>query len=364
MIKKIFIFFLIVNICSALEYKNKWICSYETVRFDTVDGDLSKGQYAQADANSYYIANPVSGYNFLTVPKDEIDISGMTEVKIRGKAYYSVFKSAKKERVRVRYDAEKYNALRYTKNASQPERIEIVDRLPEPERVLEFPIHHSIAYDAVSSNGGERNVSSISWSHTCTGSDGLLVVGLAAYDTGTPLPVTCTYNGDAVTSIDTASASSRHCELMYRLSPDTGSAYTISVTFDETTSCSGGAVSYTGVAQQAPEASNTATGTSDSPSCSVTTQSDNAWVFAILCGAEAPGDVSCSNTERWETGFEFNTHTGSQSDTNAGVSPAGAQAMSWSFTASGAWAAVAASFAEAGGLPPASTTPFILIFNF
>jgi hypothetical protein len=363
MIQKILLFFLIVNICSAIEYKNKWVCSYETVRFDTVDGDLSKGQYAQADTNSYYIANPESGYNFLTVPKDEIDISGMTEVKIVGKAYYSVFKNAKKERIRVRYDAEKYNALRYTKNALQPTRIEIVDRLPEPERVPEFPIHHSIAYDAVSSNGYETSVSSISWSHTCTGSDGLLVVAISVADTGTPLPVICTYNGDAVTSIDTASISYRFCELLYRLSPDTGGAYTISVTLDEPVfHASGGAVSYTGVAQQAPEASNTATGTSNAPSCSVTTQSDNAWVCAVLCGDESAADVSCNNTERWETAMA--SITGSQSDTNAGVSPAGAQAMSWSFTASGAWAAVAASFAEAGGSPPASTTPFILIFNF
>ena len=51
----------------------------------------------------------------------------------------------------------------------------------------------AIALDATSNSGYQNNVTSYSWSHTCNGSDLILVVGLS--QSGGNLASSVTYNG-------------------------------------------------------------------------------------------------------------------------------------------------------------------------
>jgi hypothetical protein len=82
----------------------KWLCSYETIKFDTVDGDLHKGQYAyDKEKNIYYIrTTPENNSQFsIFYPVDdsgkptgiEEKIKSLIEVKIKDKEhmYYDEF---------------------------------------------------------------------------------------------------------------------------------------------------------------------------------------------------------------------------------------------------------------------------------
>lgn len=68
----------------------KWLGSYETIKFDTADGELHKGQYAR-DGDNIYIRNKPENNaqfslfdydNLLTVEERARELSTMTEVHI------------------------------------------------------------------------------------------------------------------------------------------------------------------------------------------------------------------------------------------------------------------------------------------
>ena len=108
----------------------------------------------------------------------------------------------------------------------------------------------AIAFDAASS-AKAANASSLSWSHTCSGSDRLLVVGTNAGDTTAgDRPVTgITYNGAALTKIRSDTIGLITSELWYLLNPDTG-AHNIIVSYTGlNTDAQAGGISLTGVDQ-------------------------------------------------------------------------------------------------------------------
>ena len=205
----------------------------------------------------------------------------------------------------------------------------------------------AIALDAVS-NGTATTTSPLTWSHTCTGSDLILVVGVNIYSAGTPNCSGVTYNGVSLTLIGskrTYFSELGQISLWYLLNPVTG-ANTVSVSFTGTVAnCDAGAVSYTGVAQSGqPDAvAGATTQTSANPSVTVTTVADNCWVVGLLGNTSGPSTANL--TERYTpnaSGFE-----GSYQDTNAPKTPAGGQAIGWTDAAPGSWSMQAASFAPA-----------------
>jgi hypothetical protein len=175
----------------------------------------------------------------------------------------------------------------YWKTANTP-------RYPQPKRVVGRSLlsrttgeaNAAIAFDAVSNSGGLTNTSSFSWSHTSTGSDLVLTVGVSTRENtsgSTNGKVTgVTYNSVAMTEgqtdlRDTASSNRIYTQLWYLAGPATGEN-TVSVTLTATTDeAKAGAMSFTGVDQTTPkDASNGTNGSGTTPSIAVTTVADNA----------------------------------------------------------------------------------------
>jgi len=342
-----------------IEYQNKWIGSYETLGFDTLDGDLDFGQYALTeDGEGYYIR---------TKPKDEAqfervgldyDVSKLKEVKIKGHAYYHEFRKADGVTKRVQTDYDGYWNLSRIKKYPQPKRIEMVEEIPYfPEDEQLKSEHHSIGLDATSNSGVKSSISSYSWSHTCTGDNRLLVVGDGNYGIYVPATASVTYNAVDLTPIGNKKEDWVRISLFYLIAPATGSntvAVTLSGTVDNAL---GGAISYTGADQSnQPDASNSASGGAGSSltaTVDVTTQVDNCWVVSIV---KVGGGLTCGNTERWNETIATYYDIGG-SDTGGPKTPAGNQTMSWTQSAKYSWLIFAASFAPAAAPPPAAEEP-------
>lgn len=346
------------------KYKNKWLVSYETLLFNTPDGDLGTDQYAlDGEGKGYYIRTiPKNAGQFEHVELS-YDVSKLVLVKIiPGHAHYDEFLTADGAKaiwrdkiklpidgkVRIKSSTKKYNSLRTVKNAPQPKRTESVGELPPDEPLQEKSTHNSIGFDAASASIAIGAVSSYSFNHTCGGGADLLVFGdshLAVTDRTVDV---VTFNTDPLTVVrsDVQGGKSR-ATIYYMVAPDTGSAYSVAVTYsgNSTYGC-GGVVSYSGAKQTGqPDAHNGATGGAGNATVDVTTSADNCWVFSVIQGN---GLLTGDNTERWDV-VQFGTISGGGSDTNAVKTPAGAQTMSWTIGVSDDWALAGASFAPLTG---------------
>jgi len=206
----------------------------------------------------------------------------------------------------------------------------------------------AIASDTTSNSGGQFDVSSFSYSHTCTGSDLLLYSGVSMEDvTDADRTVTgITYNSVSMTSIreddnDTDNFSS---SIWYLAGPATGSN-TVAVTLNGENALSvSGSISLTGVDQSSPlDANNGATGNSNVPTVDVTTVADNSWVIDTVAYGDNTFTIGSGQTSRWTVGVST---LGSTASTEGPVTPAGATTMdlTFDFGASEAWAISAASF--------------------
>lgn len=203
----------------------------------------------------------------------------------------------------------------------------------------------NIAFDAASS-AKAGSASSLSWSHTCSGSDRLLVVGTNSGDltAGDRVVNSITYNGVNLTKIRSDDSGNSRAEIWYLVNPANG-ANTLQVNFaGSNIDIQAGAISLTGVDQSAPlDANNGAVGSSTSSSVSVTTSADNAWVVDALIVEGSPSvSVGGGQTSRW---FQNNVNSRGRGSTEGPKTPAGSVSMSWSLESSQPWRISAASFA-------------------
>lgn len=194
----------------------------------------------------------------------------------------------------------------------------------------------SIALDATSSISAPGGSSS-SFSHTCSGSNRILIVGVSIAQTGNTVSVTgITYNGVALTKIDReATLTSRATELWYLIAPATG-AHSISVTLSGTPDAffNVGAASYTGTNQGLQPSSSGKTGFTSSVTTitqSVTTTADNSWLVGVGCDGATPNPVVQAGTT---FRLSVNNRTGNGYelfflDSNAAKTPAGSFALGW-----------------------------------
>jgi hypothetical protein len=197
----------------------------------------------------------------------------------------------------------------------------------------------AIAYDT-SSKGTDTTSTGQSWSHTCTGSDRLLVVGVShtAATDGTLTGIT--YNGAAMTKAASIRRSDNVCwtQLWYLVGPASGSN-TIQITLSGSTRHSATASSYTGVKQTGQPDASTSTNASGDQVCTVSTTADNSW--GVIVGQSASAAAGTNVTERQlETSFgQFH------GDSNGPKTPAGSFSMT--MTGTGAGTGVMATFAPA-----------------
>lgn len=182
----------------------------------------------------------------------------------------------------------------------------------------------AIAVDATSTVTGATGTS-LSWSHTCTGSDRGLIVscGIPNADTITGI----TYDGVSLTQIGTAQlVGSRYHYLWYLANPSTGSD-TIEITSSNSQILRASAASYTGVGQVtmigATNQNSSNVNSGNQLSVSVTTEVDNSWLVGTGGMVGSPISAGASTTERQE----YNEGGAGTFDSNAAKSPTGSYSL-------------------------------------
>lgn len=202
--------------------------------------------------------------------------------------------------------------------------------------LVSAPAWAALAVDAVSSSACGA-CTSLSWSHTVSGSETVLVIGFSGYDTTPDVVTGVTYNGVAMTLIPSSSGTNGgHTVAFYGLIAPTTGTNTVVVSASGTmTDLGAGAVSFTGAHQTTPfGTANTATGSSTAPSVNVSSAADEIVVDTLSIIHNGTLTVDGSQTQRWNAigGFGFIKYGGS-TETGAASTP-----MSWSNSTSQDWA--------------------------
>ena len=155
----------------------------------------------------------------------------------------------------------------------------------------------AIAVDATSPDHSVT-ATSLTFSHTCSGSNRILFVGIIG-DITTDTVTGVTYAGVSMTLVGkNKTTSSRYNYLYYLVAPATG-ANNVVISQSSSVFIGGASVSYTGVRQDSPiDASTTNLATATSITTSVTTIRDNCWCIEV-CGVGNAGlTVGANTTER------------------------------------------------------------------
>lgn len=207
----------------------------------------------------------------------------------------------------------------------------------------------AIAYD--SSSGDGKNISTLTYSHTCSGSDRVLVMGVT-FATGLSISGTPTYNGVAMTQIGSVIAASgsvfSNTYFFYLVAPDTG-VHDISITASSSNYIYSSAISYTGVDQTNPidESGSFTQSSSTSITKSITTTSDNCWLSSFTVSGTANSISAGANvTQRQSIGPGWCA----SGDTNAAQTPAGSYSQTWTGASDSRALFVAALKPSGGGI--------------
>ena len=138
----------------------------------------------------------------------------------------------------------------------------------------------AVAFDASSQASSSGSVNSLTWAHTCTGTDRILIV-LFGENTGTPSQSTVTYDGVSMTAFSTVSSPFANNKIgWYLINPASGANNIVATrTTTSTAVIRGVAASYTGAKQSGqPDAQNTFNvASSTSGSAAITPVADNCW---------------------------------------------------------------------------------------
>jgi hypothetical protein len=220
----------------------------------------------------------------------------------------------------------------------------------------------AIAFDTaidVGTSGG-----AVTFSHTCTGSDLLLVVAVAIRNNKSQTVTSVTYNGIDLSLERTAiNGLSVRSEIWRLAGPATG-ANDVVVTLSKGAKFAAAALSFTGVDQTTPtEIDNGATGSSTSPSVALNSTTDEAWIVDSVVFRSSTGTglptlvVGASQTEQTREFLESGSIAGrvrQGTSTEGPISPVASTTMSWTLGDSVDWATAAMQIRPLVG---ASTTP-------
>ncbi len=327
----------------------QWYGSYETVAFNTADGDLGIDEYA-INGDGWYVRTVAKESGNFESTNDPKLIEGKVEVSIVCEkcAYYDEFIDNGIVK-RVQTQKAEYEKLIFIKDQPQPKRIEL-------KSIVDGVVANAaIAFDAAANSTFKSAVSSYTYSHTTAGSERLLYVAVGSRDaTGGTVDVTnVTYNSIALTNIaEQTGQSSAGCscisknESWYLVAPTSG-ANTVSVTLSGTADNSvAGSISLTGVKQTYPlDAFNRRSSVAVTAVATTTLSSvaDNAWFTSGRCQTTSTTHTAgADETERWDVGGSTFTCAGT---TQGPQTPAAKTGMSGTFGNSNGYTIIAASFA-------------------
>lgn len=179
----------------------------------------------------------------------------------------------------------------------------------------------AIAFDA-STDGGTANATTLTWAHTCTGTN--LILFVTATTNGATV-TGITYNGVAMTSAGNVATGSNHSYLYYLIAPATG-ANNVVVTLSGSANVSGASASYTSVFQGALDsATSDSNAASTSITVSTTTVNDNAWLVSGGSTSASVASAGSNTTVRQSTSSIFHPYL---TDSNASQTPAGSHSQS------------------------------------
>lgn len=203
----------------------------------------------------------------------------------------------------------------------------------------------ALAVDAIASGTGTG--SSLTFSHTCAGVNRLLIVWVSYFDSADTIS-SVTYNGVAMTAIPSGSAANGNYKIAgyYLIAPATG-ANNVVVTFSGAVSdFGGGSISFTDAHQTTPLGTAvTATGTSTSPSVTVSSASGEFVADGLIIVHGGTLTVGGSQTQRWNA-IATNGFIKYAGSTQGG---AGAVSNTWSNSSSQVWAQGAVPVKPVGG---------------
>lgn len=160
-----------------------------------------------------------------------------------------------------------------------------------------------MAIAADSTSQSSTSGTSLTFSHTCSGSNRILFVGVLG-EVGSDVITGVTYNSVSMTLVDKAlTPSDRYLYLFYLIAPATG-ANNIVVSASSSTYMQGTGVSYTGAKQTSPiDSSNTGTLTESGVGTSTFTVSttvvaDNCWLVGAVNALGATMSMGTGTTDR------------------------------------------------------------------
>lgn len=182
----------------------------------------------------------------------------------------------------------------------------------------------AIAFDAKTTSSTGAGSSSITWSHTTSGSNRILFVGITTlnFSTGSP-GVTATYNGVSMTPIATDvisfATNNYRLHVFYLVNPASGAHNVVATATTGTGIFTSAAVSYTGVDQASPLLTSNSVNTTSSGS-SITvglTTSGTAWWGMFGSQADTPFTSVSSNL----SSLRANPAETGEGDSNGDISP-------------------------------------------
>lgn len=205
--------------------------------------------------------------------------------------------------------------------------------------------------DATSTN--DTGAVSMTVSHSTSGADRLMLVGITLHNESGETVTSVTYNGSALSPVGSAQQGTEsRVEIWSLVAPDTG-AHDVVVTFSAQLSrnASIGIATFTGVDQSTPLGSfASANGNSAGPATVNVSSATNELVFdTVACQQCSSLSVGAGQTQRWNLSVERGNHRAAGS-TEAGASSV---TMSWTMGASRPWAIGAVPIKPSGGSPPA-----------
>lgn len=197
----------------------------------------------------------------------------------------------------------------------------------------------ALAVDAFAS-GNAVSTNTVTFSHTCTGSDLLLRVGVSIWQFSGEAVSSITYNGDALSVVPsgTADSGAAHSELWFLINPDTGTHDVVVTLTGNAFGILAGSVSFTDAHQTTPNGTAvTATGSGSAPSVVAGSASGELVQDVVTIENVGVLSVGAGQTARWN-----GTTGGGWADGGSSTEPGDASVtMSWSSTGSSVWAIVA-----------------------
>ncbi len=155
----------------------------------------------------------------------------------------------------------------------------------------------AIAFDYGNGNWGNGDI--VSWSHTCSGSDRILIACIV-HSRGISGGIkSVTYGGQALSYLGYVGTVNNWHELWYKITPLTGTN-TLLVTYNNAVASSGGSASFTGVSSL--DTFRTGSGTGTTGSVSIPGVSGNYWAIAACASKRADPTPGAGQTQRWEAG--------------------------------------------------------------